>query len=211
MRLDSASEEALTPELQPGERALWSGRPGTERWFVPSDLFLIPFSLMWGGFAIFWEASALIAKTPSGSGRYGILFQLWGLPFVAIGLYMIFGRFIARRYFGRRTAYAITDRRALVLKPTWRGGRHLTSVWLVSAPPVSQRATRRGNGTVLLGSMPMSQMASFVGDPGWILGGGSSDTVVVFWNISDAAEVGGLATRVISEARPERARPSASF
>ncbi len=165
---------------------------------------------MWGGLAIFWEASALTVKTPSGSGGSGILFQLWGLPFVAIGLYMIFGRFIARRYFGRRTAYAITDQRALVLKPTWRGGRHSTSVWLASAPPVSQRASRRGHGTVLLGSMPMSQMASMVGDPGWILGG-SSDTVVVFWNISDAAEVGGLATRLIGEARPERARPGASF
>jgi hypothetical protein len=196
--INTDAAQTLEPELQPGERLQWAGRPDTKRLLVSSDLFLIPLSLMWGGFAIFWEASVLTAETTSGGERYDWFFKLWGVPFVLIGLYLIVGRFAARRYLGGRTAYALTDRRALVRRPTWRGGLYTTSVWLSSSPSVTQRAAANGHGTVVLGSVPMPQMAAIAGDPGWIGGRGLGDTVAAFWNIPDAADVGGLATRLIS-------------
>ena len=48
--------EAIQPELTPGESIVWAGQPNTSVIFHKQDVFMIPFSLMWGGFAIFWEA-----------------------------------------------------------------------------------------------------------------------------------------------------------
>ena len=46
---------AIQPELTSGESVLWAGQPNNRVIFHNEDLFLIPFSLLWGGFAIFWE------------------------------------------------------------------------------------------------------------------------------------------------------------
>lgn len=99
----------LQPYLLDGERLTWTGRPPTGLILVAQDAFLIPFSLMWGGFAIFWESTALI----TGASAF---FALWGVPFVLIGLFMIFGRFFADAWVRSRTLYALTNRRALVLR-----------------------------------------------------------------------------------------------
>jgi hypothetical protein len=44
----------IQPELLSGESLLWSGQPLRRVIFHQRDLFTIPFSLLWGGFAIFW-------------------------------------------------------------------------------------------------------------------------------------------------------------
>ncbi|MFF2346872.1 hypothetical protein [Pseudarthrobacter sp. NPDC058119] len=41
-------------------------------------------------------------------------FALWGIPFVLVGLYFIFGRFIYKKRRKLRTVYGLTDRRAIV-------------------------------------------------------------------------------------------------
>ena len=45
--------------LSPAERIEWVGRPDPARHLTRSDAFLVPFSIIWGGFAIFWEATAI--------------------------------------------------------------------------------------------------------------------------------------------------------
>jgi len=103
---DDASMQ-LASYLRPREQLLWSGRPDPAVRFSPADVFLVPFSIMWGGFALFWELAALF----SGAGPF---FVLWGIPFVGVGLYMMFGRFIYKHRTKRRTAYGLTPDRALV-------------------------------------------------------------------------------------------------
>lgn len=83
------------------------GHPDPKVRFAPIDVLLVPFSLLWGGFAVVWEWHAI---TTSDS----ILFALWGIPFVLVGLYFIGGRFIYKKRQKMRTVYGLTDTRAIV-------------------------------------------------------------------------------------------------
>ena len=91
------------------ETILWMGRPNPLSLLSSSDLMMIPFSLMWGGFAIFWESLALSGKS------HDLFFTLWGIPFVVIGQYIIWGRFVHKYLRRKRTYYAVTNQRTLVL------------------------------------------------------------------------------------------------
>lgn len=90
----------LSPYISGDESVLWLGRPENIRLFEASDIYMVPFSLLWCGFAVFWEWSVW---------RNGILlFTLFGIPFVLTGLYFVIGRFIHRLYLLKHTHYAIT-------------------------------------------------------------------------------------------------------
>lgn len=128
------------PFLLPGEHLRWTGRPAQGLRFQPADIFLIPFSLLWGGFAIFWEWS--VWQFPSADW----FFRLWGVPFILVGLYITFGRFLHDAWFRRNTQYALTERRALIL----RNG-HLTSHDLATLPGLSLKLRSDGSGTIGLG------------------------------------------------------------
>jgi len=51
------------------------------RWFSPAILFLLFFALFWTGFSVFWVI---------GASAVGGIFGLFGLPFVAIGIGMLY-------------------------------------------------------------------------------------------------------------------------
>jgi hypothetical protein len=95
--------------LTKDETILWMGKPNPVSLFSLADLFLIPFSLLWGGFAIFWEGAALSSRAPD------LLFSLWGIPFVLMGQYFIWGRFVHKYLRRKSTYYALTEKRALIL------------------------------------------------------------------------------------------------
>jgi hypothetical protein len=96
--------------LRDDEQLLWYGAPDASVWFTAEDVILIPFSILWCGFAIFWESSVIGGDAP-------FLFRLWGIPFVVLGLYFVAGRFFYKSYRKRHTVYAITTRRAMILGP----------------------------------------------------------------------------------------------
>ena len=148
----------------PGEQVLWTGRPAAWRVFQPADWFLIPFSLIWGGFAFAWEGMVVFGGAP-------LLMALFGVPFVLVGLYLMAGRFAYRAWANRRTWYGLTDRRAVVVFGTKE--QHVRSVSLdrVSDLTVSRRPD--GSGTLVFGqaeltaawlSVAPSQLAAL---PGW--------------------------------------------
>lgn len=95
--------------LLPGERVVWSGRPQDGLILRKADGLLIPFSLLWCGFAIFWTFTAVGGGAPP-------FFMIFGMAFVAVGLYIVFGRFLHDLIIRRGLRYLVTNQRVLILK-----------------------------------------------------------------------------------------------
>ena len=150
------TDQVLRRELSPGERLLWSGTPLQGIRLRAADALMVPFSLLWGGFAFFWEWQVLHSKAP-------LFFALWGLPFVAIGIYIIAGRFFLDSYQRARTFYGLTDQRVLIV-----GGlmnREVQSLSLKNLAEVSLQERADRSGSVLFG--PSNPMASMFAGTAW--------------------------------------------
>ena len=149
MNFETRSPESiLSPELGSGERLLWSGRPRGGLRLRPQDVVLIPFSLLWGGFAIFWEIMAL-STTAKAPAPFRFLFPLFGLPFVMIGLYMIVGRFFFEARARARTIYGVTNQRILIVGGA--RGAQTRSLELSAIPELSLVQHKDGTGTITFG------------------------------------------------------------
>ena len=59
-------------------------------------------------------------------GAFGVLFPLFGLPFVMVGVGMLSSPFWLRRR-AKRTCYALTDRRAILWEAGWFGSVEVRS------------------------------------------------------------------------------------
>jgi hypothetical protein len=105
-------------DLLEGEKILWTGRPETSVIFTKKDWYMVPISLLFIGFIILW-VWALISFT-------GLNIKLLMDPgilmlFVVGGYFMIygwnftFGRFARKKNIKKRTYYAVTNKRVLVL------------------------------------------------------------------------------------------------
>jgi hypothetical protein len=143
-----SADTAILPNLDPGERLLWSGKPVQGIRLRPADLFLIPFSLLWGGFVIFWETMAL-TMIPRDAGFIGWLFPLFGLPFVGVGLYVIAGRFVVDARARARTYYGVTNQRVMIVT----GGRstRVRSVVLANVQEITLTEHANGTGNIHFG------------------------------------------------------------
>jgi hypothetical protein len=146
----------LQGEMGAGESLLWSGQPQQRVIFHQQDWFAIPFSLMWGGFAIFWECGVTgfwdnSAHTHSAPG----FFVLWGIPFVVIGQYLIWGRFFYAAWKKARTFYGVTSKRVLVLNTG--NSRQVTDAYFSNIDSVSLTIRTDGIGTVEFAPEPGAQ------------------------------------------------------
>lgn len=124
------------PYIIAGESILWKGKPEKGNIFTSRELILFPFSLMVCGFSLFWEYLAL---------QSGQLFPvLWGLPIVAIGIYMLIGRYIQTAYLRNKTFYVITDKKLIIKK-----GNKINMYNGCDLPPMEVDIHKNGNGTIL--------------------------------------------------------------
>ena len=142
--------------LARGERLLWSGAPRQGVVLRPTDLFQIPFSLLWGGFALFWNVSVWATGAP-------IFFRLFGLPFLVVGVYVTVGRFWFDARRRARTSYGVTTERVIIASGAFTPSikslalRTLTDVTLTERPDAS--------GTISFG--PTSFAASMYAGTPW--------------------------------------------
>jgi hypothetical protein len=181
--LTPTGRSLIEPILRPGERVLWEGQPDVGAYSLRGAWYLIPFSLLWGGFAIFWEVTALTQGA-------GPLFAIWGVPFVAVGLYMIFGRLFVARREARRTHYGVTDQRVLLF--TGAFGCRTTEMALRDLPPAQLEEQSSGLGTITFGTT----LGGLRPPPGWPTMGTMAQSTA-FVSITDAARV----YRIVQDAK----------
>jgi hypothetical protein len=146
----------LQGEMSAGESLLWSGQPQQKVIFHAQDWFGIPFSLMWGGFAIFWECGVTgfwgnSQHTHSAPG----FFALWGIPFVVAGQYLIWGRFFYTAWKKARTYYGVSSKRVLVLNTG--NNRRVTDAYFSNIDSVSLTTRPDGIGTIEFAPEPVAQ------------------------------------------------------
>lgn len=160
MMMDPVPEENRR-ELSINEQVHWWGRPRQEATLRRSDVLAIPLSFLWCGFAFFWEYSALqVEKAP------GFL-ALWGIPFVCVGLYVVFGRFFADAKQRAKIYYAVSNERILIISGLFN--RRVKSLNIRTLTDVSVTEKRGGEGLITFGPQP--PFASFFGGMQGLPGG----------------------------------------
>lgn len=129
----------LFQHVDTDEELLWTGQPKIGIVFSLGDIFLIPFSLLWCGFAIFWVIMA------SSAG----IFALFGIPFVIVSLFMVFGRFIHDAKVRANTAYGITKDRIIIKSGVF--SKSIRSLNLKTLSDIEYSENPDGSGSINFG------------------------------------------------------------
>jgi len=149
---------SLEFSLDRGERQLWSGVPRQGIVFRGADAFMIPFSLLWGGFAVFWEVGVATSDAPG-------FFVLWGIPFVLVGLYITVGRFFIDARRRARTTYAVTSDRVIINSGFFANTTKSLNLRTLSDVTLQERFN--GTGTITFGAVnPLFAMYADTSWPG---------------------------------------------
>lgn len=135
-------QQIIQSKLLGGERLIWFGRPRQGFFFRKSDALTIPFSILWFGFAIFWNSGVWLSDAP-------IFFRLWGIPFLIVGFYFVFGRFIVDIFQRKKTYYGITNERILIVSGLFN--QATKSIELKGLLEITFEETSNGVGTIVFG------------------------------------------------------------
>jgi hypothetical protein len=128
--------------LEPHEVVYWFGQPRQGVIFRASDLFYVPFSLVWGGLAFSWTLNALR------NGMWG--FAMLNIPFILFGIYLIIGRFITDAVLRKHIYYGITNTRVIIVSGVRT--HTLTSVNLHMVRDIAFHQHTDGRGTITFGA-----------------------------------------------------------
>ncbi len=172
----TASQDVFSGYLASGEHVLWAGTPQRGIMFSMSDVLLIPFSLFWGGFAVFWEYHVVESGAPP-------MFRLFGIPFILAGLLIIAGRFLFDAWVRASVAYALTNQRILIVRG--RPTKSVTALRLDRLPETTLSEFRDGRGTIRFGPAAVI----FGRKAGWAPWSPSMDSRPQFVGIENARAV----------------------
>jgi hypothetical protein len=152
--MDFTSTSELQQHLNLNEKLIWTGQPKKGIVFRAADIFLIPFSLLWCGFAIFWVYMA---------AKGSILFAMFGIPFVIIGLIFVFGRFIIDAKQRENTFYGLTEQRIIIKSGVYR--RSVKSLNIRTLSDIEYTEKSDGSGTINFG--PKNPMTMWANGMNW--------------------------------------------
>lgn len=131
--VDPGLEAALRTWLLPGERLLWTGRPQRGVVLQPVDLYIAPFALVWSGALV----AIAVADPVFRNSPVALLFLIGAI-------YLIAGRFAVDAWARRRLIYAVSDRRAIILRCTRKPRLRSTELRLLPILELHERSGGRG-------------------------------------------------------------------
>lgn len=165
-----------TPHLNEGEEVLWQGRPSSRLFvFRAYDGFLLPFSVFFGLVGV--------AVTILGALNDVVMMAV-GLIFLAVALYMGLGRFFVGQTRRKRTRYALTSQRALIVE----GSKAPNAKVLTSDLAITQHRNRVTFGPPVPAFTNKSSRAAMVG----------GDADFTFCGLDDAQAVADLADTLVA-------------
>jgi len=103
----------IRSEMEPKEKLRWSGSPRSGLRLSCLDAYIVPCSLVYCGFGIFWEYQAF-------QGGTNLISVLLDLPILLSGVYFLVGRFFVDAWQRRRTFYGLTDQRVVIVSGLFR-------------------------------------------------------------------------------------------
>jgi hypothetical protein len=151
--------------LNPGEKIVWHGKPRQGFVLRRSDLFFIPFSLLWTILAVWWEIDVVLSDVPFQE-------KIWGIVMLSMAAYILLLRFLVDALYRYLTYYALTNQRILI-----HTGFLKTS--LISLPLATQKEINldqheNGSGDIVFG--PLDPKAWMHTGGGWIKMGRMTQT-----------------------------------
>lgn len=136
----------IQPGLFAGESICWAGQPNTGVIFHKDDVWMIPLALGWSVTPIIGEAAVIGALWSGHWSPTEICVSLFCTPFAIYAQYLIWGRFLYAAWKKKRTFYAVTSRRVIVVQDGWR--RRSAVVDLNTLPSLILENGPNGTGTV---------------------------------------------------------------
>jgi hypothetical protein len=140
-------EDHFHKHLMPGEAFKWVGLARQGIFFRSTDLFIIPFSILWTGMALSSGATTYQSYLNGSVGLFRVLFIL---PFLAMGLYLVILRFFIDSFKRKHAYYAITDQRVLINNQT-AFDEKLVAIELANLPALTVSKSRKNLTTIEFG------------------------------------------------------------
>jgi len=176
-------DEVFAREMLPGEKILWQGKPNPAKIFTKFDIFLVPFSILFGGGSIFAFSTVMTIGAPF------IIFDVFGVFFAVVGLYFLFGRFLVKNANKRNTYYLITNMRVISMKITANHVKKSSvSAQINSTPSESASIGGNGIGTITFGVVPIFY-AMYLNTGLDFFAGPFQNNSVIFFDIDDCESV----------------------
>ena len=173
MSVATTSLSRLTDAFGAGIAFRWTGQPAQGLLFRTADIFLVPFTLLWFGFAAAGMGTLLFSSSP-------IAAKLPAIPFLAIGLYIAFGRFAVDAYSRAHTSYGVGENAAYIVRDGF--GRRSIMINASALAPIEMNVRGNGTGTISFGPRP-----PFSRSVGWNMFG--FDNSATFERIPDVRNV----------------------
>ena len=120
------------------EYVLWKGKPQNFKRITPENYPHLAFGIFWLGFSLFWCFGA----SKAGGG----VVALFGLPFVAIGVYLCIGSHIQIINQKKKTYYVITNQKIIRVR-----ANRVDTIDGRNLPQINIKGFKDGTGNIYFG------------------------------------------------------------